>query len=47
MPKVKVLEADKASTYDILNNQILVLQESAVNAITKTFMNSGKAEADA
>jgi large subunit ribosomal protein L4 len=47
IPKVKVLEADKASTYDILNNQILVLQESAVNAITKTFMNSGKAEADA
>jgi len=43
IPKVKVLEADKASTYDILNNQILVLQESAVNTITKTFENSGKA----
>ncbi|HKB87765.1 MAG TPA: 50S ribosomal protein L4, partial [Ignavibacteriaceae bacterium] len=39
IPKVKVLEADKASTYDILNNQILVLQESAVNTITKTFEN--------
>ena len=37
IPKVKVLEADKASTYDILNNQILVLQESAVNTITKNF----------
>ncbi len=47
IPKVKVLEADKASTYDILNNQILVLQESAVSAITKTFENSGKVEADA
>ena len=47
IPKVKVLEADKASTYDILNNQILVLQESAVNAITKTFEKSGKAKADA
>ncbi len=43
IPKVKVLEADKASTYDILNNQILVLQESAVNTITKTFENNGKA----
>lgn len=47
IPKVKVLEAGKASTYDILNNQILVLQESAVSAITKTFEKSGKAEADA
>jgi large subunit ribosomal protein L4 len=47
IPKVKVLEADKASTYDILNNQILVLQESAVNEIAKTFGNSGKVETDA
>ncbi len=47
IPKVKILEADKASTYDILNNQILVLQESAVNVIAKTFGNSGKVEADA
>lgn len=37
IPKVKVLEADKASTYDILNNQILILQKSAVQAITSTF----------
>lgn len=34
--KVKVLEADKASTYDILNNQILILQKSAVNVISKS-----------
>lgn len=47
IPKVKVLEADKASTYDILNNQILVLQESAVSAIMKTFEKGGKVEADA
>ena len=47
IPKVKVLEADKASTYDILNNQILVLQEGAVNVIAKTFGNGGKVEADA
>jgi len=38
--KVKVLEADKASTYDILNNQILILQKSAVQDIEKTFSNT-------
>ncbi len=47
IPKVKILEADKASTYDILNNQILVMQEGAVDVIAKTFGNSGKVEADA
>ena len=30
VPKIKILEADKASTYDILNNQVLLLQESAI-----------------
>jgi large subunit ribosomal protein L4 len=35
--KVSVMEADKASTYDILNNQILVLQHTAVKAISKAF----------
>ncbi|MBK9098022.1 MAG: 50S ribosomal protein L4 [bacterium] len=35
--KVSVMEASKASTYDILNNQILVLQQTAVDAISKTF----------
>lgn len=38
--KLHILEADNASTYDILNNQILVLQKSAIEAITKTFDNS-------
>ena len=42
IPKVKILEADKASTYDILNNQVLLLQESAIGLITKTFENMGK-----
>lgn len=42
IPKVKILEADKASTYDILNNQVLLLQESAVAAIGKSFESSGK-----
>jgi large subunit ribosomal protein L4 len=40
IPKTKILEASKASTYDILNNQILVIQESAVDIIHKTFGNS-------
>ena len=36
--KVSVMEASKVSTYDILNNQLLVLQHSAVDAIKKTFV---------
>ncbi|MCW8809797.1 MAG: 50S ribosomal protein L4 [Ignavibacteriaceae bacterium] len=35
--KVSVLEASKASAYDILNNQLLILQQSAVEAISETF----------
>ncbi len=35
--RVKVLEAGNASTYDILNNQTLVLQKSALESLTKTF----------
>jgi len=31
--KVNVLEAHKASTYDLLNNQVLLLQKSAVDKI--------------
>ncbi len=37
--KVRVLEAAKASTYDILNNQVLVLQQGAVDIINKNFKN--------
>jgi large subunit ribosomal protein L4 len=37
IPKVKVLEAQKASTYDILNNQVLVVNKSAVQELNKTF----------
>lgn len=43
IPKVQILEAAKASTYDLLNNQILILQKSAVKAIEKTFAGSGEA----
>lgn len=38
--KVNILEASKASTYDIVNNQLLILQKSAVDAIKKTFKGS-------
>lgn len=34
--KVCVLEANKASAYDLLNNQVLVLQKSAVNLLEST-----------
>ncbi len=43
IPKVQILEAAKASTYDLLNNQILILQKSAVKAIEKTFAANGEA----
>jgi len=42
IPKVKVLEASKASTYDLLNNQVLILQKSAVKEIEKTFAASAE-----
>jgi len=37
IPKVKVLEANNASTYDILNNQILMIQKSAVPSLENSF----------
>ncbi|MEJ2194513.1 MAG: 50S ribosomal protein L4 [Ignavibacteriaceae bacterium] len=43
IPKVKVLEAAKASTYDILNNQVLIMQKSAVEVILNTFNDSREA----
>jgi large subunit ribosomal protein L4 len=41
--KVQILEAGKASTYDILNNQVLVLQKSAVEQISNSFINKEEA----
>lgn len=41
--KVKVLEAAKASTYDVLNNQVLILQKSAVKVIENTFAANAEA----
>jgi large subunit ribosomal protein L4 len=39
VPTLNVLEAAKASTYDILNNNIVVLTKSSVDIINKTFAN--------
>jgi len=44
IPKVKILEANKASTYDILNNQVLILQKSAVDVINGSFGNGNSEE---
>ncbi len=39
LPKLDVLEADKASTYDLLNNAVLLIQKSAVEVLQNTFKN--------
>ena len=36
IPKFKVIEASKASTYEILDNQMLLIQKSAVEVLEKT-----------
>lgn len=43
VPKVKIIEAYKASTYDILNNQVLVMQKSAVDVVSNSFKNKEEA----
>ena len=35
--KVSVLEAQKVSTYDLLNNQVLLLQKSAIEKLVSVF----------
>jgi large subunit ribosomal protein L4 len=37
IPRLNVLPADKASTYDLVNNQIILLQRSAVEVLHNTF----------
>ncbi len=37
IPEVNVLEAYKASTYDILNNQMILIQKSAIDVLQNTF----------
>lgn len=39
IPKLQVTEADKASTYDLVNNRILLIQKSAVEVLQNTFKN--------
>jgi len=39
IPKVSVREAGKASTYDILDTQVLLIQKSAVEVLQKSLMN--------
>jgi large subunit ribosomal protein L4 len=39
IPTLNVLEADKASTYDLLNNRVLLIQKSAVEVLQNTFKN--------
>lgn len=41
--KVKILEAENVSTYDILNNQVLILQKSAVETISKALIKKEEA----
>jgi large subunit ribosomal protein L4 len=37
LPKLQILEAANASTYDIMNSHVILLQKSAVVALEKTF----------
>jgi len=37
IPAMNIIEARKASTYDILNNQVLLLQKSAINELVSAF----------
>jgi large subunit ribosomal protein L4 len=36
IPKVNILEANKASAYDLVNNQVVVLQKSALKSLEST-----------
>jgi large subunit ribosomal protein L4 len=37
IPTLHVIEAAKASTYEILNNQVVLIQKSAIEALENTF----------
>lgn len=39
IPRLFVREADKASTYDLVNNQVVLIQKSAVEVLQNTFKN--------
>ena len=42
IPKIKILEASKVSTYDILNNQVLLIQKSALDIVQDSFTKKEK-----
>jgi large subunit ribosomal protein L4 len=39
IPRFEIVEADNASTYDLVNNQVLLMQKSAVEVLQNTFKN--------
>jgi large subunit ribosomal protein L4 len=39
IPSLNVREADKASTYDILDTQVLLIQKSAIDILQKSLLN--------
>jgi large subunit ribosomal protein L4 len=39
IPRLEILEADKASTYHLVNNNVLLIQKSAVEVLQNTFKN--------
>ena len=39
LPRVNVLEANKASTYEILNNQVLLIQKTALGVLENSLQN--------
>ncbi len=43
IPKVQILEAAKATTYDLLNNQVLLMQKSAVDVLQNILSKSREA----
>lgn len=45
LPKIDILEANKPSTYEILHADVLLIQESAVSEIEKTFNTVKEVEA--
>jgi len=39
IPRLQVSQADKASTYDFVNTQVLLIQKSALEVLQNTFKN--------
>ena len=39
LPKLNVLISDKAATYDLLNNKLILMQKSAIDVLCKSLIN--------